>query len=220
MGQEFTAPGSQGVVYLTLKVTDNVGAVATDTIAISVFFQAPVAAIAAATSCVQGGSTVALDGRVSSDPDGAIAAYAWTQLSGPPVALSGAGAGVASFTAPAAGTLVFELTVTDGDGLTDTAQVAIPIAPLPVASATASDAVVTKGATVTLDGSQSAGAVGYAWRQIEGPAVSLSDASAASPTFVAPRPKGGYDVLRFELTVTDGCGITATDTVSLTVLRK
>ncbi len=216
----FTAPGASGVVYLTLKVTDNLGAVATDTIVISVFFQAPVAAIAAATSCVQGGSTVTLDGTVSSDPDGTIAAYAWTQLSGPPVTLSGAGAAIASFTAPAQGTLVFALTVTDSDGLTDTAQVAIPIAPLPVATATSSDAVVTKGATVTLDGSQSAGAVGYAWRQIEGPAVSLSDASAASPTFVAPRPKGGYDVLRFELTVTDGCGITATDTVALTVVRN
>jgi hypothetical protein len=79
---------------------------------------------------------------------------------------------------------------------------------------------VIKGATVTLDGSQSTGAVSYAWRQIAGAPASLSDASAASPTFVAPRPTGGYDVLSFELTVTDGCGITATDTVSLTVLRK
>ncbi len=217
---QLTAPDSAGIVYLTLTVTDNVGAVSTDTIVISVFLQAPVAAIAAATSCVQGGSTVTLDGRVSSDADGTIVSYAWTQLSGPPVALSGAGAAVASFTAPADGTLVFELTVTDGDGLTDTAQVAIPIAPLPVASATASDTVVSQGATVTLDGSQSAGAVGYAWQQLEGAAVNLSDASAASPTFVAPRPKGAYDVLRFELTVTDVCGITATDTFSLTVLRK
>ncbi|HSK05318.1 MAG TPA: S8 family serine peptidase [Kofleriaceae bacterium] len=217
---QLTAPASPGIVYLSLKVTDNLGAVSTDTIVLSVFFQAPVAAIAAATSCVQGGSTVTLDGRVSSDADGTIASYAWTQLSGPPVTLSGAGAAVASFTAPAQGTLGFELTVTDSDGLTDTAQVAIPIAPLPVATATASDTVVTKDTTVTLDGSQSAGAVGYAWRQIEGPAVSLSDASAASPTFVTSRPKGGYDVLRFELTVTDACGITATDTIALTVVRN
>jgi hypothetical protein len=37
---------------------------------------------------------------------------------------------------------------------------------------------------------------------------------------VAPRPKGSFDILTFGLTVTDVCGITATDTVSLTVLRK
>jgi chitinase len=115
---------------------------------------------------------------------------------------------------------VFELTVTDSDGFTDTAQIAIPIAPLPVAEAIASEGVVSQGATVTLDGSQSPGAASYAWQQLEGPAVSLSNASAAAPTFVAPGPKGQYDVLKFQLTVTDACGITATDTVSLTVLRK
>jgi hypothetical protein len=217
---QFTAPEPSGIVYLTLKVTDNLGAVSTDTIVINVFLQAPHAAISAATSCVQGGSTVTLDGTVSSDDDGTIVSYAWTQLSGPPVTLSGAGAAIASFTAPAEGTLVFELTVTDSDGLTDTAQVAMTIAPLPVASATASDTAVSQGATVTLDGSQSFGAVSYSWHQLEGPTASLSDANAASPTFVAPTPKGQYDVLTFELTVTDACGITATDTVEVVVFRK
>jgi len=216
----FTAPGSSGLVYLSLKVTDNVGAATTDSIAISVFFQEPVALIAAATSCVQGGSTITLNGTGSQDADGTIVAYAWRQLSGPPVSLSGAATGISSFMAPAQGTLVFELTVTDNDGLTDTAQVTIPIAPLPVASATSSEAVVKDGAIVTLDGSQSTGAVSYAWQQIAGPTVILSSASAVKPTFVAPRPKGGYDVLTFALTVTDACGITATDTVALTVLRK
>jgi subtilisin family serine protease len=217
---QFQAPASPGIIALQLTVTDNVGAATTDTIQISVFFQAPTAAIVAATSCVQGGSTVTLNGTGSSDADGTVVAYAWTQLSGPPVTLSGAGTAIASFTAPTQGTLVFALTVTDSDGLTGTAQVTIPIAPLPVANATASDAVVSQDATVTLDGLQSVGAVGYSWKQLAGVEASLSNASAVSPTFVAPRPTGGFDVLTFELTVTDVCGITATDTVSLTVLRK
>jgi serine protease len=216
----FQAPGSTSLISLQLKVTDNVGAVATDTVQISVFLQAPVAVITAATSCVQGGSTVTLDGRGSADADGTIVSYAWTQRSGPSVTLSGASTAVASFTAPTQGTLVFALAVTDSDGLTSAAQVTIPIAPRPVANAIASGAVVTQGATVTLDGSQSTGAVSYAWKQIAGATASLSDASAVSPSFVAPRPKGGNDVLTFELTVMDVCGITATDTVSLTVLRK
>jgi len=217
---QFQAPASPGIIALQLTVTDNVGAATTDTVQISVFFQAPTAAIVAATSCVQGGSTVTLNGTGSSDADGTIVAYAWTQLSGPQVTLSGAGTAIAAFTAPAQGTLVFALTVTDSDGLTGTTQVTIPIAPLPVANATASDAVVSQGATVTLDGSQSVGAVSYSWKQLAGTTASLSNASAASPTFVAPRPTGAFDVLTWELTVTDACGITATDTVSLTVLRK
>jgi subtilisin family serine protease len=217
---QFQAPASPGIIALQLMVTDNVGAATTDTVQISVFFQAPTAAIVAATSCVEGGSTVTLNGTGSSDADGTIVAYAWTQLSGPPVTLSGAGTAVASFTAPTQGTLVFALTVTDSDGLTGTAQVTMPIAPLPVANATASDAVVSQGATVTLDGSQSVGAVSYSWKQLAGATASLRNASAASPTFVAPRPTGGFDVMTFELTVTDVCGIKATDTVSLTVLRK
>lgn len=216
----FQAPASPGIIAIQLAVTDNLGAVTTDTVQISVFLRAPTPAIVAATTCVQGGSTVTLDGSGTSDADGTIVAYAWTQLSGPAVTLSGAGSAIASFTAPTEGTLVFALTATDSDGLTGTTQVTIPIAPRPVANATASDAVVSQGATVTLDGSQSAGAVSYAWKQLAGTTAILSSPSAASPTFVAPRPTGGFDVLTFELTITDVCGITATDTTSLTVLRK
>ena len=136
------------------------------------------------------------------------------------MALSGAGTSVASFTAPTSGTLVFALTVTDSDGLTGTTQIAIPIAPLPVADATASDSVVSQGATVTLSGAQSVGAVSYSWQQTAGAHANLSNAHAVSPTFVAPRPSGQFDILTFQLTVTDVCGITASDSISLTVLRK
>jgi serine protease len=217
---QFQAPAAPGIIVIQLTVTDNLGAATTDSVQISVLVQPPTAAIVAPMSCVQRGSTVTLNGSGSVDADGTIVAYAWTQLSGPAVTLSGAGTAIASFTAPAQGALVFALTVTDSDGLTGTARVTIPIAPLPVANATASDAVVNQGATVTLDGSQSVGAVRYAWKQLAGAKANLSGASAVSPTFVAPRPTGGYDVLTFELTVTDVCGITATDPVSLTVLRK
>src|SRR5262249_49429942 len=114
---QFQAPASSSIIVLQLTVTDNVGATATDTVQISAVLQAPTAAIVAATSCVEGGSTVTLNGTGSSDADGTIVSYAWTQLSGPSVTLSGAGTSIASFTAPASGSLVFSLTVTDSDGL-------------------------------------------------------------------------------------------------------
>jgi hypothetical protein len=215
----FVAPSSPGVITLRLTVTDNAGAVATDTITIGVFLQAPTAVITAATACVQNASTVALDATRSLDPDGDIVAYAWTQVSGPPVVLTGASSANASFTAPAGGTLVFALKVTDNDGLVGTQQVTIPIDPPPVARASASAPVVVSGTTVTLDGTQSTDAASYSWRQTAGTAATLSDASAASPTFVAANPTAAFELVTFELTVTDACGARSTASVTIVVVR-
>jgi len=76
---------------------------------------------------------------------------------------------------------------------------------------------------VVLDGTGSTdpddNIVAYAWTQALGPAVTLSDATAAQPGFTAPQPTGdpSGDTLVFELTVTDAFGLTSTDTVTITV---
>ena len=70
------------------------------------------------------GATIKLKGNSSSDPDGSIAAYSWSQLSGPPVHLSNSSQVEADFTSPNVlpfgETLVFQLIVTDNEGLQDT----------------------------------------------------------------------------------------------------
>ena len=62
-----------------------------------------------------------LDGTGSSDSDGTIASYAWTQTQGETVTLSDPTASQPSFVAPlSAGTATFELRVTDNDGAQST----------------------------------------------------------------------------------------------------
>ena len=58
--------------------------------------------------------TIALDGSVSSDPDGDSLTYLWTQVYGEGVSLSDSTVGGPSFTAPSAGNYAFELVVSDG----------------------------------------------------------------------------------------------------------
>jgi len=68
--------------------------------------------------------TVTLDGSDSSDGDGTVESYAWTQTGGPSVSLSVPSAIQPTFTAPSVGpsgaTLTFQLRVTDDGGLQST----------------------------------------------------------------------------------------------------
>lgn len=149
--------------------------------------------------------------------------YAWTQVAGPAVTLADATTAKATFTPTGVATLVFEVVVTEaGRAETSKDQVTITVQASdnrpPVADAGA-DQNVDSGATVTLDGSASqdpdlTDTITYAWAQISGAAVVLSDPAAAEPTFTAPAQDA---VLIFELTVTDDEGGAATDRVQVTV---
>lgn len=80
---------------------------------------------------------------------------------------------------------------------------------------------VSSGVTVTLNGSGSSDSDGsiasYSWTQTLGTAVTLSNASAAQPTFVAPAVVSATQ-LRFSLVVTDNDGASsAASTVTITV---
>ncbi len=99
--------------------------------------QAPAASAGAAQAVDEGGEAV-LDGSASADPDGAIASYAWVQTSGPAVALAGAGAARATFTAPAVSSdkvLGFQLTVKDAVGAQSSAATSVTVRNVEPASA-------------------------------------------------------------------------------------
>jgi outer membrane autotransporter protein len=95
----------------------------------------------------------------------------------------------------------------------------------PTANAGPDQTVASATAPVTLDGTGSSDpdvgqTLTYAWTQTAGSAVTLSDPTAASPTFTAPTlAAGDADVtLTFSLIVTDNLGLASTaDTVTITV---
>ncbi len=131
--------------------------------------KAPTAA-AGADQAVSGPASVTLDGSSSKDSDGSIVSYAWEQVSGTEVALTGADSATASFAAAEvveAEQLTFKLTVTDNKGATATDTVVVTVNPkdvvvpptntAPVASVTAPQ-TANAGDVVVVDASASSDA--------------------------------------------------------------
>ena len=177
----------------------------------------PPTARAGSDQVVAPGSTVILDGGTSSDANGTIASYAWSQTGGTAVALASPGTATPSFTAPAShGALTFQLTVMDNGGASHSDSVTVTVNAIPVANAGA-DQTVSAGAAVSLTGSATdadGSIASYAWTQTAGPAVTLNGANGAMATFTAP---AGPASLTFELTATDNRGATHVDSVVVIV---
>ena len=224
----FTAPGSPGDVRLRLTVTDDDGATDSDEVVITVEApppepNQPPTANAGADRTADQGSNVVVTGS-GSDVDGTIVAWAWAQVSGASVSLSNANQPQVSFTAPGSpGNVVLRLTVTDDDGAMDSDDVVITVEappPEPNQPPTAdagSNRTVDQGANVVVTGSGSDSdgtIVDWAWSQVSGTSVSLSNANQPQVSFTAPGSPGNV-VLR--LTVTDDDGATDSDDVVITV---
>ena len=104
---------------VVLTVTDDRGGSATKTTRVNVASnQAPVAGISSSSNRL----VLSVDGSASSDADGTVASYAWTFGDGS----SDTGA-TASHTYAADGTYTVRLTVTDGQGATDTATTSVTV---------------------------------------------------------------------------------------------
>lgn len=166
-----------------------------------------------------------LDGSASADPDGRIARYQWRKLNGPSLpVIRQPDAGKTLVQTPDEGAYLFELEVTDDKGAAarDTVQVTVVRGAggnqPPVALAGADRVINLPANSVQLDGSASHDPDGfivtYAWRKIGGPAsFTLTNAHLVQAE-AGSLVEGMY---AFELQVTDGSGLTAKDTVQVTV---
>jgi hypothetical protein len=127
----FPSPTLPGTYKFELSIWDNAQALTVIPVTVVVNGAGPgvpIAKAGAAPSVVTVGQTVTLDASGSSNT---AVRYVWSQVSGPPVALSDATAVKPTFVPPAAGVYVFSLKVNDGtsDSAIDLAVVTADAAP-------------------------------------------------------------------------------------------
>lgn len=187
------------------------------------------------------GQTIILQATATAGAEGRTITYSWYQKAGRGVQILDADTSAASFVAPSMPTkqdLTFVVSVRDSEGATARAEHTVtvnadanysaydpntnpnitPTNTGPTADAGA-DSTAKPGNTVQLDGSKSRGSgLTYAWRQVGGRSVAISNASSSQASFVAPDfIDGGDNLLRFELVVTDRNNRAVTDRVQVTV---
>ncbi len=214
----------QGIYQFVLTVTDNSGAIAKDTIRVTVNpapNKAPIADAGLNQSITLPVNYVNLSGS-GTDADGTIAGYAWVKVSGPVAGtIVSSNTSVTLVNALEKGVYVFELTVKDNMNAIskDTVRITVNAAPnkAPVAEAGLNKVITLPVNNSTLSGTGTdidGTIVSYLWKQIAGPASGVIVSPTSANTVINNLIQGVY---RYELTVTDNNGATATDNVQVTV---
>ena len=183
--------------------------------------QAPVANAGADKTLTLPTNSITLNGT-GSDPDGSVASYSWTKISGPTVTMSGATSANLGLTNLLQGTYSFSLTVTDnlGASATDEVKVIVNAAVVnqpPIANAGADKTVNLPTSTTSLTGTGSdadGNVASYLWEKVSGPAATMTNATTATVS-LSGLTAGLYT---FRLTVKDNAGASATDQVNVTVV--
>ncbi len=227
----FTAPivanGKVKVLVFELRVADENGRPSKDTTKVTVLpVNSPPVANAGDDQTADIGATVTLAGSAT-DEDGEPLTFVWSQIAGPSVTLSSTTDQSVTFVAPKVAVdtvLTFQLIANDGtvDSDADTVDVTVKgLASKALTAYAGKDQTVNEHSAVTLFGSGKDPLkhhLDYSWTQISGESVTLSSSDIAKPSFETPDVNNGETkTLTFELTVSDGMGRTAKDTVKVTV---
>ncbi len=219
----------QGTYSFRVTIWDNKYEPASDDVVITVNAaaastnQAPVAR--AGNDASVSGSSTSLNGTASSDADGSIIKYQWTQVSGPNTAsiasVNGSSTGVSGLVQ---GTYYFRLTIWDNkyepssDDVTITVTATTATNQAPTARAGSDASITLPTNSVTLNGSTSSDADGsiikYQWTQVSGPSTASIASVNGSSTGVSGMVQGNY---YFRLTIWDNKYEPATDDVMIEV---
>lgn len=182
----------------------------------------PVANAGGNISIVLPQDSVKLAGTASYNPGGGVLSYAWSVTGGPAsYAWSGDTTATPTLRQLAAGVYQVKLVVTNSSGKTNEATITVTVnaaPPPPVANAGTDINITLPTNSTALNGNGSSnptgGALTYSWAQVAGPsAATISNGGTATPT-VGNLVEGSYQLA---LTVTNTNGITAKDTVVITV---
>ncbi|SKC82426.1 gliding motility-associated C-terminal domain-containing protein [Ohtaekwangia koreensis] len=154
----------------------------------------------------------------ASDPDGSIATYTWTKVSGPAATTTGINTATLSLSNLVVGSYVFRLTVTDNASATAFDEVSVVVNAAntaPVVNAGTDKTIKLPTNTVTLPGSASDDGTitSYLWTKVSGPAAILTNQTTTTLT-VTNMLQGTYT---FRLTATDNNSASASDEVVVIV---
>jgi len=184
--------------------------------------QSPVANAGSAATITLPANSVTLSGSGSYDPDGSIAGYNWTYVSGPSqYSIASPNAVSTSISNMVAGTYTFKLTVTDNLGASSSATVTVTVKTAVVAGPITAEAGPWQsitGATAILNSwgttSSNGPITSYNWQQQAGPNTATMDYGNSPTPTIRNLITGTYT---FKLVVTDNVGATAWDTTSVIV---
>lgn len=212
----------EGAYLIRLTVTDNLGATASDELTITVTSSNQLPTVSAGSNqVVVLPATATSITATASDPDGTIANYTWSLISGPGApSLTGTTTPTLNASSLVTGVYIFRCTVTDNNGATAfddvnvTVQTASNISPIvnagsPVTVFLPTNTVNLNGSATDADGTIAT----YSWGQVSGPSATLTN-QATSTLTVTDMVAGNY---MFRLTVTDNGGATGIDDVAVTV---
>jgi hypothetical protein len=159
------------------------------------------------------------------DPDGSVASYQWTKISGPSsYIINSASQAQTSIGNLTQGVYQFELRVTDNVGAIGRDTVIVTVNPVPntppLVNAGADQTITLPVNTTILNGAASdadGNIVNYTWTKISGPTQYLIASQNQSQTALNNLVEGVY---HFELTVMDNQGAIGRDTVAVTVIAN
>ncbi len=214
-----------GVRVFRLTITDNTGLTASDDVQVTVN-----AAPATAPSC-SGNTTAnitlpvnsaALTVTASSTDGGTISSYSWVKTSGPATgSITNATTANATAINLVAGTYVFTVTVTASNALTCTKTTTVTVNPAVVAPSVVTGANIiiqlpTNSTTLTSTPNGGSGTItNILWTKISGPATFNIVTPTTQNTTFNNLVQGIYQI---KVVVTASTGLTAADTISVSVL--